>query len=84
MTNQEPEQNEKTMIIWGLLVVSMIFLAPFGIGLIVGGSSDNSSSKNCYEQAGEEILKREGSKTMNRSDMDRYYSELIPFPYEDA
>jgi hypothetical protein len=76
MASQEPVQNEKTMIIWGLLVVSLICLAPFVIGLILGGSSDNSSSSNCYEQAGQEILKREGSKAMNKSDMERYHSEL--------
>ncbi|WP_143855535.1 hypothetical protein [Nostoc sp. 'Peltigera membranacea cyanobiont' 232] len=76
MTNQEPAQNEKTMIIWGLLVVSIICLAPFGIGLILRGSSDNSSSGNCYEQAGQEILKREGSKAVSKSDIERYNSEL--------
>ncbi|MEH2393714.1 MAG: hypothetical protein V7K21_19305 [Nostoc sp.] len=75
MTDQKPVQNEKTMIAWGLLVASIICLAPFAIGLILRGSSDNSSN-NCYEQAGQEILKREGSKAMNKSDVERYNNEL--------
>jgi hypothetical protein len=39
-------------------------------------SNSTSGSGNCYEQAGEEILQREGNKVMNKSDMERYYSEL--------
>jgi hypothetical protein len=76
MTNQEPDQNEKTMIIWGVLVVSMICLAPFGIGLILRGSSDNSSSSNCYDQAAQQIAKSDSNKSLSRSDIDRYHSEL--------
>ncbi|MEA5502833.1 hypothetical protein VB735_06870 [Halotia wernerae UHCC 0503] len=76
MTNQESDQNEKTMIIWGLLVASTILLAPFRISLIVGGFSNNSSSSNCYEQVAQEIAKSEGNKSVNRSDIERYHSEL--------
>jgi hypothetical protein len=45
---------------------------------IIGAMSSNSTSGsgNCYEQAGQDMLKREGNKAMNQSDMDRYHSEL--------
>ncbi|MEH2011547.1 hypothetical protein [Nostoc sp.] len=63
---------EFNLVFWGFL----IFL--FGGCTIIGALSSNSTngSGNCYEQAGEEILQREGNKVMNKSDMERYYSEL--------
>ncbi|MBD2488979.1 PLD nuclease N-terminal domain-containing protein [Aulosira sp. FACHB-615] len=60
--------------VWLLLFIVLPFF-----GLIIFGrfaESNKSSGKNCYEQAGQDILNREGSKVMNRSDVERYYGEM--------
>lgn len=60
--------------VWLLLFIVLPFF-----GLIIHfniSESNRSSGKNCYDQAGQEILKREGSKVLNRSDVERYESEL--------
>ncbi|MDZ8257488.1 hypothetical protein [Nostoc sp. ChiQUE01b] len=65
-------EKEISLVVWGFL----IFL--FGGCTIIGALSSNStsSSGNCYEQAGQDILKREGNKALNRSDVERYYGEM--------
>ncbi|MGV0106625.1 hypothetical protein NSTCB13_05452 [Nostoc sp. DSM 114160] len=65
-------EKEISLVVWGFL----IFL--FGGCTIIGALSSNStsSSGNCYEQAGQDILKRESNKALNRSDVERYYGEM--------
>ncbi|MEH2285478.1 MAG: hypothetical protein V7K90_29885 [Nostoc sp.] len=65
-------EKEFNLVFWGFL----IFL--FGGCSIIGALSSNSTSDsgNCYEQAGQDILKREGNKAVNRSDVERYYGEM--------
>ncbi len=66
-------EKEISLVVWGFL----IFL--FGGCTIIGALSGNSSidSGDCYELAGQDILKREGNKSVTRSDIERYQSELL-------
>ncbi|WP_235115404.1 hypothetical protein [Desmonostoc muscorum] len=60
--------------VWLFLFIVLPFL-----GLIIHfniSESNRSSGKNCYDQAGQEILKREGNKVLSRSDVERYESEM--------
>jgi hypothetical protein len=65
-------EKEFNLVFWGFL----IFL--FGGCTVIGAMSNNSTSDSgdCYEQAGQHILKREGNKVLNRSDVERYYGEM--------
>ncbi|MFN6559141.1 MAG: hypothetical protein RMY28_004975 [Nostoc sp. ChiSLP01] len=60
--------------VWLLLFIVFPFL-----GLIIHfniSESNRSSGQNCYDQAGKEILKREGNKVLSRSDIERYENEM--------
>jgi hypothetical protein len=60
--------------VWLLLFIVLPFF-----GLIIHfriSEANRSSGENCYEQAGQDILKREGNKVLNRSDVERYYGEM--------
>ncbi|MEH2450774.1 hypothetical protein [Nostoc sp.] len=71
---KEAQKREKeiSLVFWGFL----IFL--FGGRTIIGALSSNSTSGSgsCYDQVAEGIGDREGNKSINSSDVDRYASEL--------
>lgn len=68
----QPNKSAENKIIVAVLVIGTILYAC----AITRKDEPNSASSDCYDQAAQDILTRDGNKSLSSSDVQRYGNEI--------